>query len=137
MLPHVGHNAVRWNMVTLANICIVFAFGYFRSHKTTEITCDGFRPIYNMSDISCVMGTFSYKNIAQWVHLFLMEFNDFRSFLLCFSLKCPFPIIKSSLNGNTIHMQLLSIKGLDAILPGLNCFISMIISMTARRGFQP
>ena len=29
--------------------------------KLTEITCDGFRPISNMLDISLAMGTFSYK----------------------------------------------------------------------------
>ena len=82
-----------------------------------------------MSDISCTMGTCSYKpsRLAQWAHLFSMNFNDFQSFLLCFSLKCPFPMIKSSPSRNTIYMGLLSITGFDAIQPGLNCFISVII----------
>ena len=30
--------------------------------KTTEITCNGFRPISNMSNISLVMGMFSFQN---------------------------------------------------------------------------
>ena len=33
--------------------------------KVTEITCVGFRPISNMSDISYAMGTFSYLD---WSH---------------------------------------------------------------------
>ena len=73
----------------------------------------------------------------QCVHLFSMNFNDFRSFLLCFSLKCPFPMNKSLLCGKTIYMRLPSIKGLNAILPGLICFISIIISVPLHGGFQP
>ena len=34
----------------------------------------------------------------------------FRSFFLCFSLKCPFPINIPSLSGNTIYMRLLLIR---------------------------
>ena len=30
--------------------------------ETTEITCNGFRPISNMSDISLAIHTFSYQN---------------------------------------------------------------------------
>ena len=55
------------------------------------MTCGGFRPISNMSDSSFAMVTFPIKTsrIAQWVHLFLINFNDIPSFLLCFSKKCP------------------------------------------------
>ena len=46
-------------------------------------------------------------------------------------------MIKSLLSGKTIYMRLLSIKGLNAIRPGLDCLISMIISVASRCGFQP
>ena len=70
-----------------------------------EMTWDGFRPLSNMSDISFVMGMFlKNSRIAQWVHAFSMNSNDFRSFLLCFSLKCKFPIKKIIAQwGNQIH----------------------------------
>ena len=47
---------------------------------------------------------------AQSVHLFPMNFNGFRSSCLYFTLKCPFPMIKSSHSGNTIYMRLFSMK---------------------------
>ena len=46
-------------------------------------------------------------------------------------------MVKVSLNGNTIYLRLLSIKGCDAIRPKLNCFISMIISVAKLSGFPP
>ena len=97
-------------------------YSYFRCLKTNEITCDGHVVIALHSG-----------------YIYSMNFNDFRSSLLCFSLKCQFPMIKSSLSGNTIYMnmRLLSIKGLNAVRPGFNCFISMIISVASRCGFQP
>ena len=65
-----------------------------------------------MCDISFAMCMFSCQTsrTAQWVHLFLMNFTDFRSLFLCFSLKCPFPMNKSLLNGNPIYMRLISIR---------------------------
>ena len=47
---------------------------------------------------------------AKWIQLCSMNFNCFRSFRLYFSLKCPFPMIKSLHSGNTIYMRLLSMK---------------------------
>ena len=44
-------------------------------------------------------------------------------------------MVKGSLSGNTIYLQLLLIKGFDAIRPKLNCFISMIISVAKLSGF--
>ena len=110
---------------------------YFRCPKTTEIIRDGFGPISNMPGIFCAISTFSYKKLAMWVHLFLINFNDLQSFLLCFSLKCLFLMIIPSLSGNIIYMRLPLIKGLDAIQPGLNHFISMIIFVASCCGFQP
>ena len=62
-----------------------------------------------MFNISFAMGIQNSRK-AQWVHLFSMNFNGFRSFCLYFSLKCPFAMIKSSHSGNTIYMQLLSMN---------------------------
>ena len=44
---------------------------------------------------------------------------------------------KLSLSGNTIYMQLLAMKGFDAIRPEYNRFISMIISVDTLCGFAP
>ena len=44
-------------------------------------------------------------------------------------------MVKVSLNGNTIYLRLLLIKGCDAIQPKLNCFISMKISVAKLSGF--
>ena len=44
---------------------------------------------------------------------------------------------KLSLSGYTIYLRLLAMKRLNAIRPGLNCFISMIISVASSCGFQP
>ena len=44
-------------------------------------------------------------------------------------------MVNLSLNGNTIYLRLLSIKGCDAIRPKFNCFISMIISIAKLSGF--
>ena len=51
--------------------------------------------------------------------------------------KSTFSLVKVSLNGKTIYLRLLSIKGCDAIRPKLNCFISMIISVAKLSGFPP
>ena len=64
-----------------------------------------------------------------------MNVNDFQPFTLCFSLKCPFSMIKLSLGGYTIYMRFLSIKAFDAMRPGRNCFISMIIPVASHSGF--
>ena len=68
-------------------------------------------------DLTCLICPLRWAHLpltnsrkAQWVHLFLMNFNGFQSFRLYFSLKCPFPMIKSSHCGNTIYMRLLSMK---------------------------
>ena len=42
---------------------------------------------------------------------------------------------KLSLTGYTKYLQLLAIKGLDNIGPGLNCFIFMIISVISHCKF--
>ena len=55
--------------------------------KTTEITCDGFQLISNMSDISLVIGTFSYKKQSHCtvgIHLFSVDFDDFSTIYLIF-----------------------------------------------------
>ena len=46
-------------------------------------------------------------------------------------------MVKVSLNGNTIYLQLLSIKGCHTIQPKLNCIISMIISVAKLSGSLP
>ena len=50
----------------------------------TEVPCDGLRPISNMSDISCALGTFSVEgdSFAQWVYLFSINFRRFQPFAL-------------------------------------------------------
>ena len=71
---------------------ILCDFCYFRSKITTKITWDGFRPSSNMLNISFRWAHFPIKNSrkAQWVHLFLMNINGFRSVCLYFSLKVHF-----------------------------------------------
>ena len=44
---------------------------------------------------------------------------------------------KSSLSGYTIYLQLLAMKGFNAIRPEYNCFISMIITVDTLCGFAP
>ena len=44
---------------------------------------------------------------------------------------------KPSLSGYTIYLRLLAIEGFDAIRPGYNCFISMIISVDTLCEFAP
>ena len=44
---------------------------------------------------------------------------------------------KLSLSGYIIYLRLLAMKGFNAIRPGLNCFILMIISVAELCGFQP
>ena len=46
-------------------------------------------------------------------------------------------MVKVSLSGYTIYLRLFSMKECDAIRPGLNCFISMIISVDTLCGFAP
>ena len=86
----------------------------------TEMTWDGFRPLSNMSDISFVMGMFlKNSRIAQSVHPFSMNSNDFRSFLLCFSLKCNF----QSKNHRSVGKPNTWDCIYREILSWLNCFI--------------
>ena len=68
---------------------------------------------------------------AQWEYLFLMDFGHFGDFQ-----HLPnFLVQKSIFDGkvifqlNTIYLRLFLIKECNAIRPGLNCFISMIISI--------
>ena len=68
--------------------------------------------------------------IAQWVHLFSMDFDDLSTIYLIFQSKSPFLMVKVSLSGNIIYFRLLAMKGCGAIRPGLKCFILMIISFT-------
>ena len=79
-----------------------------------------------MSIIPLRWACFPFKSsrIAQRVHLFSMDFDDSLTIYLTF-----YSMVKVSLSGNTIYLRLLSIKGCDAIRLGLNCFISMIISV--------
>ena len=60
-----------------------------------------------------------------------------RPFTLFSYLKVHLRWGKVSLSGYTIYLRLLAMKELNAIRPGLNCFISMIISVVSRCGFQP
>ena len=46
-------------------------------------------------------------------------------------------MVKVSFSGYTIYMRLFLMKECDAIRPGLNCFISMIISVDTLCGFAP
>ena len=64
---------------------------------------------------------------AQWVHPFSMNFNDFRSVCLYFSLKVHF----------RWEHHILSMKECHAIRPEYNGFISMIISVDTLCGFAP
>ena len=68
-------------------------------------------------DLTCLIFPLRWAHLpmknsckAQWVHLFSINFNGFQSFRLYFSLKCPFPMIKSSHSGNTFYMRLISMK---------------------------
>ena len=42
---------------------------------------------------------------AQWVHLFLVDFDDFLTIYLIFESKSPFPMVKVFLSGNTIYLR--------------------------------
>ena len=46
-------------------------------------------------------------------------------------------MVKVFFSGNSIYLQLLAMKGFDAIRPEYNCFISMIISIDTLCGFAP
>ena len=75
--------------------------------------------------------------IPQWEHLFLMHFDDSSTIYLSFYPKSPFSMVKVPLSGNTLYLRLLAMKGFNAIRPGYNCFISMIISVYTLCGFAP
>ena len=64
-----------------------------------------------------------------------MDFDDFKPIYLIFKSKSPFSMVKSSLNDNTIYLQLLSIKGCDPIQPVLHFCISMVFSVAKVSGF--
>ena len=72
---------------------------------------------------------------AQWEHKYSMYFDDFSTIYLICQSKSPFLMVKVSLSGNSIYLRLLAMKGCGAIRPGLNCFISMIISVASLSGF--
>ena len=68
-------------------------------------------------DLTCLIFPLRWAHLpinnsgkAQWVHLFLMNCNGFRSFRLYFSPDRPFLVIKSSHSGNTICIRLLLMK---------------------------
>ena len=64
--------------------------------------------ISNMSNISFVMGMFSYQKTSrneQWVHLFSMAFDDFLTFYLIFWSKSPFFMVKLFFSGYTISFR--------------------------------
>ena len=50
------------------------------------------------------------SRIAQWEHLFLMDFDDSRPFLIMFLSKMTILMIKSSRSGNTKFIRLLSMN---------------------------
>ena len=64
---------------------------------------------------------------AQWVHLFSMDFDEFSIIYLISSLKAILQWVQ----------LILSIEASDAIRPGYDCFISMIISVETLCGFGP
>ena len=73
-------------------------------------------------DLTCLIFPLRWAHLrvqnshkAQGVHLFSMNFNGFQSFRLYFSLKCPFPMIKSLHSGNTNYRRIISIKDLTKI----------------------
>ena len=77
--------------------------------------------------------------IPQWEHLFLMYFDNSSTIYLIFYSNfspCPFPfrMVKVSLSGNMLYLQLLAMKGFNAIR--YNCFISMTISVECLCGFS-
>ena len=59
----------------------------------------------------------------------------FSTIYLIFYSKSPFSMVKVSLNGNTLYLRLLTMKGFDAIRSGYDCFISMTISVESLCGF--
>ena len=66
-----------------------------------------------------------------------MYFDDFLTICLTFQSKSPFSMKKLSLSVNTIYLQLLAMKGFDAIRPEYNCFILMMISVDTLCGLAP
>ena len=64
---------------------------------------------------------------AQWVHLFSMDFDEFSIIYLISSLKAILQWVQ----------LILLIEASDAIRPGYDCFISMIISVETLCGFGP
>ena len=60
-----------------------------------------------MFDISFSMGMFPIKigRNAKWVHLFLIDFDDFLTIYLIFESKSPFSMVKVFLSGNTIYLR--------------------------------
>ena len=65
---------------------------------------------------------------AQWEHLFSMYFDDLFTLCLIFD-------DKMISQWNTIYLQSLAMKELNAIRPEYNCFISIIISVDTLCGF--
>ena len=48
---------------------------------------------------------------------------------------CPTFVLNACLGGNTIYLELLAMKGFDAIQPEYNCFISTTISVKSFCGY--
>ena len=100
-------------------------FANFDLKKTTEMAFD--------QDLTCFIFPFRWACFpikigrnAQWVHLFLMDFDDFLTIYLIFDGK--------SISQWEHHIP--SIKGCDATSIEY-CFISMIISVDTLCGFAP
>ena len=105
---------------------ILCDFCYFRSKKTTEMAFD--------QDLTCLIFPFRWacfpvkiSRNAQWVHLFSIDFDEFSIIYLIFYGKTIF---------QWVH-HILSIEACDAIRPGFNGYISMIISVDTLCGFAP
>ena len=76
--------------------------------KATYSTCKRFPPISNISDIFCATDTFSYQ---YWSRALLISLSKT---VVDLSL-ITFAMIKSSLFGYTIYMQLISMEAFDVI----------------------
>ena len=85
-------------------------------------------------DLTCLIFPFRWACFpikigrnAQWVHSFSIDFDEFSIIYLIFDGKTIF---------QWVH-HILSIEACDAIRPGLNGYISIIISVDTLCGFAP
>ena len=86
----------------------------------TEMTCDGFRAISNMSAISC----------AQWVHLFSVDFDNFSTIFLIIL------VLKLILDGKIIALWVHHIPAITCD-KGIGCFSTRIELIYLDDNFRP